>query len=773
MIVFIFFSCFLCLFHPSIASNNSAKDDLDVYIVLVKDPDGAKVGQHHHTESWHKSLLSTVIPDYSSKFIYSYNRVANGFAARLTKSEVESLSKQDWFIKSFPAGTYKPATTHSSFFLGLQNSNKKSDSVWNSTNMGEGIIIGVLDTGISPGHPSFRDEGLPPPPAKWKGHCDFNASVCNNKLIGARTIVNASGDLDHFPPTDILGHGTHVSSTAAGAFVNHAGVLGSGVGTASGVAPRAHLAFYKICAALDKCSGADLLKAIEIAVDDGVDVISMSFTASDDEALQLKGVHNPLSTNVISVGAFYAMLHGVFVSCCASNRGPNFGTIDNDFPWLLTVGASTTDRRFSSTVELGNGVQINGEALSQPKSWGEDMKPLIYLRTCEYNLDKRQIQGKIVVCGVPFDLRWKTPQQADQLVIDAGAAGLIIINDRKLGAIKTLNILPTTYVNYDDAVKIISYIRSSPKASATFRFKGSVTNLRSPVVGGFSSRGPSNKLPRILKPDIVGPGVDILAAYPPDALVDEGAAKSLEFTFMSGTSMSAPHLAGVGALIKKAHPDWSTAAIKSSIMTTAYVIDRSGKSRITNVNDHPADFYSLGAGHVDPKKAMDPGLVYDMKPEEYIPFLCGLRLTDEEVKTIISPLPAVKCSRVKSISQEQLNYPSMVVSLKLKSTMVIQRTVKNVGDAKSTYTAKIDVPNGVSARVTPAILCFNKKNEMKSFNVSFTWNKGQPAYEEGQLSWISSSTHTQHIVRSPIVINKAFSNGSTVFPNGELFESGY
>ncbi|KAJ3675176.1 hypothetical protein LUZ60_004218 [Juncus effusus] len=765
MTALIFFSCFLYLFHPSIASNNSAKDDLDVYIVLVKDPDdGAKVGQHHHTESWHKSLLSTVIPDYSSKFIYSYNRVANGFAARLTKSDVKALSKQDWFIKAFPAGTYKPATTHSSFFLGLQNSNKKSDSVWNSTNMGEGIIIGVLDTGISPGHPSFRDEGLPPPPAKWKGHCDFNASVCNNKLIGARTIVNASGDLDHFPPTDMEGHGTHVSSTAAGAFVNHAGVLGSGVGTASGVAPRAHLAFYKICLALDKCNGADLLKAIEIAVDDGVDVISMSFS---DDSLQLKeGLR--LSNSAISIGSFYAILHGVFVSCSGGNRGPVFGTLDNDIPWLLTVGASTTDRRFSSIVELGNGVKINGEALSQPKSWSEDMKQLIYLRTCEYNLDKRQIQGKIVVCD-PFDLSTKTPKQAEQPVIDAGAAGLIIINIKEIGATKKQQILPTTYVNYDDGAKIISYIRSSPKASATFHFKGSVMNPRSPVVAGFSSRGPSREIPRILKPDIVGPGVDIVAAYPPNASVVDGPAESLEFTFMSGTSMATPHLAGVGALIKKTHPDWSPAAIKSSIMTTAYVLDRSGKSIITNVNDHPADFFSLGAGHVDPKKAMDPGLVYDMKPEEYIPFLCGLRLTDEEVKTIISPLPAVKCSRVKSISQEQLNYPSMVVSLKLKSTMVIQRTVKNVGDAKSTYTAKIDVPSGVSARVTPAILRFNKKNEMKSFNVSFTWNKGQPAYAEGQLSWIS----TQHIVRSPIIINKAFSNGSTLLPNGEMFYSGY
>lgn len=405
---FFVFSSFLSHFHPSIASTNSTKEDLNVYIVLVKD---AKE---------HNSLLSTVIPNHSSRFIYSYNRVVNGFAARLTQQEVEALSKQDWFVDAIPSGQYKLLTTHSQTFLGLRNSKVNPHGMWATTNMGEGIIIGVLDTGISPGHPSFRDEGLPPPPSKWKGHCDFNASVCNNKLIGAISVLNARGEEGHHPPVDMEGHGTHVASTAAGAFVHNAGVFGSAVGVASGTAPRAHLAFYKVCDSITMdCHGADILKAIETAVDDGVDVISLSFGLGDPTL----GQENNLAKNAISIGTFYAILRGVFVSCAAGNAGQTFGTVDNDIPWVLTVGASSMDRRIAVTVKLGNGLEIDAETPMQPKNWKNKLLPLVLTNSTEDLYDKNKIKGAVVVCRTLY----VEPLKLEEALRSAGAAGVIFL----------------------------------------------------------------------------------------------------------------------------------------------------------------------------------------------------------------------------------------------------------------------------------------------------------------------------------------------------------
>lgn len=271
-------------------------------------------------------------------------------------------------------------------------------------------------------------------------------------------------------------------------------------------------------------------------------------------------------------------------------------------------------------------------------------------------------------------------------------------------------------------------------------------------------------MPGILKPDIIGPGVDILGAFPPSISSYETHNVSVKFAFMSGTSMSAPHLCGVAALLKKVHPDWSPAAIKSAIMTTAYINDRNGK-RIRDERDLPADFYTIGAGHVDPQRAMDPGLVYDIKPKEYIPLLCGLGLTNSQIQTIIFPLPPVRCSKLKVISQEQLNYPSIVATLKFNSTVEIRRKVTHVSAAESTYHAKLDIPSDVSTRVVPETLDFKVKNETKSFSVIFKWIGGKAGYVEGELKWISKT----HVVRSPIVINKALPNGSMLLPYDQSY----
>ncbi|KAG1361825.1 putative Subtilisin-like protease SBT1.4 [Cocos nucifera] len=207
-------------------------------------------------------------------------------------------------------------TTYTPKFLELN----QWDSLWHDTTQGEGTIIGVIDSGIIPTHPSFKDDGLPPPPLKWHGRCDFRKSVCSYKLIGAMAF---DGGTHPLPLDDDDGHGTHTAGTAAGNFVHDAEVLGMARGTASGMAPRAHLAVYKV---LYKKTGkdSDVLAGIDQAISDGVDVLSMSLGLTGSPGLPEQSA---------TIGSFAVIRNGIIPSLCAMNDGPFPSTVVNDFPW--------------------------------------------------------------------------------------------------------------------------------------------------------------------------------------------------------------------------------------------------------------------------------------------------------------------------------------------------------------------------------------------------------------------------------------------------------
>ncbi|KAJ3687030.1 hypothetical protein LUZ61_016194 [Rhynchospora tenuis] len=750
---------FLFFLLTNIASYVVAYDSQEkhqIYIITFKVPDNVDISNPEAAETWHKSILSSIVPDDTvSRHIYSYNKVVNGFAAKLTEEEVQAMQKYPGCTSIIPAGKpLQQATTHTPHLLHLNG----LKGLWKRTkNMGEGIIIGILDSGITPGHPSFDDKGMAPPPAKWKGHCDFNSTICNKKIIGAKSLLKVGAEeKKHIPPIDEGGHGTHVASTAAGGFVKNIEVAGIAMGKASGVAPRAHLAIYRVCDP-SGCAPPDILKGFEEAINDGCDVISIS----------IKGSQMAFHLDPISLGGFYALLNGIFVSVGAANDGPMPGTIANDAPWLLTVAASTTDRQIRSTVKLGNGLQLNGHSLYQSKNWTSKMLPLVYVtgdgpnvnasKCLNGTLDKKMIRGKIVLC----DHGIIAAPLKNIIVQEAGGAGTIIATSEK-GSYSTQpsfvddpDFLPTSHVSYVDGMKIKDYILSTKQPVATFLFEGVVhRNPFSPSIASFSSRGPSLLSPRILKPDITGPGVSILAAVPPVLVPPKiiGEDKSKAFYFLSGTSMSTPHLSGIAALVKKEHPDWSPSAIKSAIMTTADVTDIDGKP-IVDHKHNPADVFDMGAGQVNPNKALDPGLVYDLKYEDYIPYLCGLGYKDEEVNNILMPAPSVQCAKVKAISEEQLNYPSIGISFQGKNTteITINRTVTNVGKTKkATYKAAIILPMGMSAEVVPSTMTFTNLNEKKIFKIVFQrpGNSGGSSLGFGELKWISG----RYSVRSPIAI---------------------
>ncbi|XP_042460535.1 subtilisin-like protease 4 [Zingiber officinale] len=713
-------------------------EELKAYIVHVEDqPDVSAYDGDYYT-SLLVGTLEIQEDDAASRVIHSYRNVMTGFSAMLTEREVATMSKVDWFVRAVPSLVYRPLTTHTPLFLGLRH---RTHSVWNATNMGEGVIIGVLDSGITPGHPSYSDRGMPPPPPKWKGRCDLgNVSssteqFCNNKLIGARSFVNynrsRNGSTDS--PIDNDGHGTHTSSTAAGAFVKRANVYGLARGVAAGVAPLAHLAIYKVCAN-DECQEHDILAGMDAAVEDGVDVLSISL-GSD---------LSPFYRDPIAIGGFNAMRKGVFVSCSAGNSGPFNSTVSNDAPWLLTVAASTMDREFLATVKLGDGSEFHGESIYQPQGFSSKKYPLVFpggasTLCLNGSLNGIDVKGKIVLCDRGINGRIEKGEVVEQ----AGGAGMVLVNAPKDGysTIADLHILPASHIPYAFGHKIKAYINSSSLPTATIVFKGTITHVpHSPAITSFSSRGPSQNTPGILKPDITGPGVSVLAAW-----------NTQKFNVISGTSMSCPHLSGIAALIKKAHPDWSPAAIKSAIMTTAYVKDNTNNP-IFDERNLPADLFAVGAGHVMPLKVLDPGLIYDISPTDYYPYLCGLGYSVSNVRIIVHR--KINCSSIKSIPEGELNYPSITVRLPTNEarTVTFTRTVTNVGKAAATYYAKLDVPNVVSARVVPRSLTFEKVNEKKSFKISFKRRSDYGASSptvEGQLMWVSQA---RSVVRSPISI---------------------
>ncbi|KAF5935507.1 hypothetical protein HYC85_026636 [Camellia sinensis] len=466
------------------------------------------------------------------------------------------LADIERFVTVRPQRILPLHTTRTPSFLGLH----KNLGVWLRSNYGKGVIVGLLDTGITPNHPSFSDERMPPLPTKWKGKCELNRTTCNKKLIGARSFLNSETSL----PIDDFGHGTHTASTAVGNFVEGANLFGQANGTASGMAPLAHLAMYKVCGDYG-CAETDILAAMDTVVEEGVDILSLS----------LGGPPGSFYDDAIALGAFGAIKKDVFVSCSAGNSGPFNTSLSNEAPWILTVSASTLDRQIQAQVVLGNNDQFNGQSLFQPTDFPPTQLPLVYAGMyspdsafcAPGSLDHTDVKGKVVLCQ-----RGGNIGRVDkgQTVKDAGGAAMILMNAEQdeFSTIADLHVLPASHVSYFAGAVIKEYINSTATPTAIILFKGTVFGDPSaPTIASFSSRGPSFESPGILKPDIIGPGVSILAAWPYS--VESKTNIISTFNMISGSSMSYPHLSGIAALLKSAHPDWSPAAIKSAIMTTA------------------------------------------------------------------------------------------------------------------------------------------------------------------------------------------------------------
>ncbi|KAL7617795.1 hypothetical protein Lser_V15G01445 [Lactuca serriola] len=713
---------------------NADDTELQTYIVQLNSPHGQEFSQPNDLEEWYRSLLfsETVVSVSNEKpvMVHMYHHVITGFAAKLTTQQAKAMENMKGVLSVRPESLFQLHTTRSPHFLGLH----QNSGFWKASMYGKGIIIGVLDTGITPGHPSFHDEGMSRPPARWKGKCEV--AGCNKKLIGMRNFYSG----DNTTPIDEDGHGTHTSSTAAGSPVHNANVLGNANGTATGIAPLAHIAMYKVCGGFFvSCPDSAIAAGVDAAIEDGVDVLSIS----------LGGRSTQFYEDIIGIASFAAMQKGIFVSCSAGNSGPTGATLSNEAPWILTVAASTIDRRIRTTVYLGNNKSYDGESLYQPKNFNHKFRPLVYPGKDGKLVD---VKGKVVFCD---GSRGCTSEQ----VKAAGGAAVILANGKYFceTTIAETHVIPASVVGYGEGIEIKKYLNSTSSPVATILFRGTVLGINTaPELASFSSRGPNSASPGILKPDITGPGVNILAAwYKSD---DNNTRNKAHFHVTSGTSMSCPHLAGVAALLKREHPDWSPAAIKSAIMTTASQVNLN-KHAIVDQRDPrllPADVFAIGSGHVNPFKSNDPGLVFDIQPSDYIPYLCGLGYTQKQIELITRK--KVSCS--KTIPEAQLNYPSFAVSLKRGDSKTYSRTVTNVGMPNSTYTVgEIHVPHGVKVVVGTDTdtaaglsqvheLSFTAVQQKVTYSVTFSRDATAEVngpYSQGHMTWVSG----QYSVRTP------------------------
>ncbi|KAF8044202.1 hypothetical protein BT93_A2246 [Corymbia citriodora subsp. variegata] len=701
-----------------------ASSSLSTYIIEVQKPTDKHLATIEDLDTFYRSFLpaTTAGSNQEQRMVHSYRHVLSGFAAKLTAEEAKAIGEKNGVLDVRPETVLSLHTTHTHDYLGL----RRGVGLWEDSNYGKGVIIGVLDTGILPEHLSFSDEGVPPPPAKWKGRCNFKRTSCNNKLIGARSFTHLSRSA---APYDDLGHGTHTASTAAGAFVKDASVFGFANGTAVGIAPLAHLAVYQVCTPLG-CFTSAILAGFDAAIEDGVDVLSVSLGSK---------IPQEFRSDPIARGAFAATQKGIFVSCSAGNSGPSNYTLTNGAPWVLTVGASSTDRTIKATARLGNGQEFDGETLYQPRDFKPAQHPLVDMEGDEY-----KPRGKV---SVRYTVYGRIEQ--GQMVKDAGGVAMILVNDptKAYTTFPEPHVLPAAHVSHAAGTEIKKYIKTVSTPTATILFKGTQFNGSfAPAVAYFSSRGPNSISPGILKPDIIGPGLNILAGW--NSPIDNSTDKKRPFKLISGTSMSCPHLSGVVALLKSVHPDWSPAAIKSAILTTAATSNAKGQPIVDEAR-RPASIFATGAGHVNVSKAVDPGLIYDTELTDYVPYLCGLNYSDGDVSLIVGK--EVSCSSIESIPDYQLNYPSISVNfVRLGSNVSVKRTVRNVGPANSRYKLVIEPIAGIgSINVSPRELVFTKANETISYTVNFTRKASPQAVNaQGAITWVSA----QHSVRTAVAV---------------------
>ncbi|WP_223167988.1 S8 family serine peptidase [Nonomuraea sp. SYSU D8015] len=543
-----------------------------------------------------------------------------------------------------------------------------------SDTAGKGVIVGVLDSGAWPEHPSFAGRpGLPDPGPTKDGTpraCNFGDNpltpandpfTCNNKLVGGQPFLETynaviGGDVYPESARDSNGHGTHTASTSAGNPVADANPLGISRGPIKGIAPGAAVSVYKVCGA-EGCFQSDSAAAVARAILDGVRVINFSISGGDD----------PYS-DPVELAFLDAYAAGVLVSASAGNSGPDANTTDHRSPWVTTVAASTQTRTFQSTITLtGGGATATIKGASITKGISSPLPVVLasappYSRPlCDAPAPAGLFTGKIVACE-----RGPNRVLKSYNVMQGGAAGMILYNSFPFDVFTDAHWIPSVHLMKAESDTLLSFLSAHPDAAASYT-QGEKAAWQGDRMTFFSSRGPGGDF---LKPDVTAPGNHILAGMTPTPESPLEGPPGNYYQVISGTSMSAPHVAGAAALVFALHPDWTPGQVKSALETT-------GKTSVFKQDGTtPADPFDMGGGRIDLTKAGDPGLTLDETAANFV------------------------ASAADPLNRIDLNLPS-VNAPTMPGVVTAKRTVKNVTNRTLTFTASGKTVDGAAITVLP------------------------------------------------------------------------
>ncbi len=599
---------------------------------------------------------------------FQYRHAYNGIALVLTPDEARKVAELDGVVLVFRDVEHELLTDAGPAYI-------DADAIWSGAALGgigtrgEGVIIGVLDTGINHDHPSFAatsgdgyTHSNPFGSGNYVGYCVANPSFCNDKLIGAWVMHTTPAT-----PEDTNGHGSHTASTAAGNVIQLPQFIAPTVSyqfnQLSGVAPRANIIAYLVCA--PSCPTTATTAAVNQAMIDGVDVINYS----------ISGGSNPW-IETTAVAFRNAVAAGVVVSASTGNAGPGAGTVGHQGPWIMSVAAGHHHRAMLSSVQglsstAGGHPDIEGEAAAT----GIGPTPIVYAGAAPYNnplcnpFSPGTFSGELVVCDRGVISR----VQKGQNVLDAGGAAMILINDSPSAA--SLNadghVLPAVHIRYSDGLSLKSWLLSG--SGHVGSISGGVIDYgnHGDMVASLSSRGPAGSaVPALIdtiKPDVTAPGMNILAAYN-----TTGSPPPPEFNIISGTSMSSPHAAGAAALLRAAYPTWTVPEIKSALMMA------STPTLLKEDDTTAADAFDQGAGSLRLGAAAQAGLVLDIAAADFL-----------AANPATGGVPRL------------LNLASMA-NHACSGTCSWQRTVRSTLAQSQQWQASVVAPLGVSGTVTPA-----------------------------------------------------------------------
>ncbi len=595
---------------------------------------------------------------------FQYLNVLNALAVRVGQAEAVKLAALPGVKAVYPDTIRELDTDEGPYLIG-------ADDIWNgsttsgSPSRGEGVIIGMIDSGINHAHPSFADVGgdgynhtNPYGIGVYKGWCVANPSFCNDKLIGAYGL-NPVGAT----PEDTDGHGSHTASTSGGNQVDAAIPVGTDVFTFTiqGVAPHANIIAYKVCN--PGCPGSASISAVNYAISDGVDVLNYSISGTD----------NPW-VDAVDLAFLDAYAAGIFVSASAGNDGPGASTVAKTGPWNASVAASTHKRVAANSMDVTAPTPVPAGLTGLASVPGENVVLASNL-TAEITYHPTSLDGCAAFPGGYFAGKIALIQRGgctfttkQTNAATAGAVAVAVFNNVGGPPISmggTAATPPALMLDLVDGTAVKNYIDSSAPVTARFNAAGSVIYHQpwEDVMAGFSSRGPSQF--ELLKPDYTAPGVNILAAV--------SNLSAVQYAFYQGTSMSSPHGAGSAALMIDLHPSWSPSEVKSALAMTADpapVLDSDGVT--------PADPYDMGSGRLYLSDAAIAGLVMHETHANYVaanPSLGG------EPKT--------------------LNQPSMV-DYDCVSSCSWTRVVSSTLNSSVGWTVTTNITSSVDLNVSPA-----------------------------------------------------------------------